>query len=148
MSKTSTVAIRRPKTYKPFSLSGNVYDASYNYHGKQTFLADAKRLATAIGHALSIHGYGSQSIRVNRGGDAVSGEVYATYHKPYQTYWIICEITQSSLPLSSREDRVTIRACWRKFSPSGYIEGPNNWINANLNSNEIALQLMAILPAV
>jgi hypothetical protein len=97
----------------------------------------------AIGHALGIHGYSAQSIRVTRGGDAVSGEVYGEFFKPYEDKWVMVEIGQSVMQLPcARPDRVFIRATWRKGRAGGFIEGPNNWINPNLTSNEVALNLL------
>jgi hypothetical protein len=114
---------------------------------KDRFLAEARRYLRATGQALQALGFTEQQIAVNRGGIAVSGEVYAAFRHGAHMRWVFCWIESTSCRFLTpgRDDGVLTTARWRESAGQSVREGENVQLSANLDSPTLATRLAAIL---
>lgn len=119
---------------------------------KEKFLSDAARYARMVARELFHFGFREHDVRINRGGMAVSGEVYAEVFHPEQQRWVFFWIESTSGTLSSRQDMVAIIARWREVvgqPPRNgrpcVNDGPNQWISASLDTYTVAVRLLPLL---
>lgn len=125
----------------------NAYTESGNAR-KEEFLRDAAKYMRAVGKELAKAGLTEQDVRPNRGGIAVSGEVYAEFRAPGEDIGIFAEVSSTCVAhLSGRGDGVTIRAVWRcrRRERMHTPEGPNRWVNPNGTAASTAAELTGVL---
>ena len=115
---------------------------------KECFLKEAHALLKEVGTHLAFIGLVEQKIWKNRGGIAVSGEVYGEFFKPGKNIGVFVEVGTSCVRghFSRKEDGVCIRAVWRcRHRDHAHTpEGRNEWIDPNYNDQQIASCLETI----
>ena len=88
-------------------------------------------------------------ISPNKGGIAVSGEVYGEFRRPSEDVGVFVEIgtTAVSLPHARKPDHVIIRSVWRcrRREDRHTSEGPNVYLDPNADSAEVAVKLLDVL---
>lgn len=112
---------------------------------KERFLNHAANYLRTVGRHLLARGMFEQSVHINRGGVAVSGEVYGEFRSSHEDVGVFVEI--SSTPVfQNRPDSVIIRAVWRarRRERMHTPEGRNNWIVANRNAGDLANDLYGL----
>ena len=116
---------------------------------KEEFLRDAAKYLRAIGKELAKSGLTEQDVmRPNRGGIAVSGEVYGEFRAPGEDIGVSVEMSSTCIMnLSGRRDGATIRAVWRcrRRERAHTPEGPNRWVNPNGTAAGAAAEIIGIL---
>ncbi len=128
---------------------GHINAYTPNGHAaKETFLRDAAKYLRAVGRKLAAAGMTEQSVRPNRGGIAVSGEVYGEFRAPGEDVGVFVEVGSSCVShLSGRTDGVVIRAVWRcrRRERMHTPEGPNRYLDpANRDSDIMVATLLDI----
>jgi hypothetical protein len=125
---------------------------------KEQFLRDARALFKQTGEFLTQLGWTEWDMRVNPGGVAVSGDVYAEFWKPSDPLNIIyCTIGASAIPFGGRRDGVIIMArqhqreahpdSGRKAGKISYrtkAMGPNHFIDPGMNCQLLAAELLKV----
>jgi hypothetical protein len=128
---------------------------------KQLFLRDARAMLRETGRRLAAGGLTQMEVRVNAGGIAVSGEVYAEFWdpaNPLRHVWV--EVSATSIrSLSGRRDGASIMARVQLYRPSARQQhprghgspllerdrmGPNLWLSPELTSAQLAERLRLI----
>jgi hypothetical protein len=160
-----------PTIYPPET---NLFIHAYNDRAgarKERFLKDAGHFLWTAGQELERYGFLPAGVVSNPAGIAVSGDVWADYRHPAHDRWIYVNISECSVNMigeappigtlpatrsfTTRRDRVTIMGRWRDAPPEGrrgearswrsVKDGPNNWYDANLNSRQLANELLTLL---
>lgn len=113
---------------------------------KKAFLRDAGKYLRCVGHVLAEkHGMTEMSVRPNKGGIAVSGEVYGEFRAPGSEIGAFVEIGTSVLGgdvlgRDNRADGLVVRAVWRARPKVGRStpEGGNTWHSPSLEAGAFA----------
>jgi hypothetical protein len=138
---------------------------------KERFLKDAGHYLWTVGQELERYGFLPAGVVSNPAGIACSGDVWANYQHPDHDRWIYVNISEVGVDMigeappigtfpiqhsvTTRKDRITVMGRWREMPTKGtrgdpkswrsLKEGPNNWYDANLNSLELAYELLRLL---
>lgn len=125
----------------------NAYDALDERgrgNRKEAFLTAGKAVLRRVAHALIDQGWSSK-INANRGGIAVSGEVYMTLVNPSLTdKKLFVEITTTGIR-GGEYGRVTDGACIIVQIRHGNQIGNNIWLSADLDSDQLTAKLRRII---
>lgn len=112
---------------------------------KERFLKHAANYLRAVGRSLATLGMTEQDVRINRGGVAVSGEVYGEFRSPHEDVGVFVDLSSSSVHFADRRpDRVILRAVWQARRREHTPEGPNIWIDPAFPAAELAQKLYEI----
>lgn len=126
----------------------NAYSEDANA-SKERFLRDAGRFLRRVGYELEKHGLSEMRISPNKGGAAVSGEVYGDFRRPSDDVGIFVEIGTTAIAsrYARKQDQAVIRSVWRcrRREDCHTPEGPNVYLDPNADSVEIAVKLLEVL---
>jgi len=112
---------------------------------KASFLRAGAKFLRAAGKALAAKGFTEVEVHSNRGGVAVSGEVYGYFFRPGERVGAMVEVGTSclSFPFCRMTDHVCVRYVWRCRREQGCHtpEGGNQWMHVEddaFDSDELA----------
>lgn len=144
--------------HKPFALKpsyangdSNHIDAygAYDERGlkgaenKEAFLKDARMLLRRAVRPFVNEGWIAK-ISVNRGGVAVSGEVYCSLFLPDAEKMLFIEVSGTVLSLGRETDGAMIMVQYRTNDQRRSFVGGNIYLSADLNEDELFHELVAL----
>lgn len=141
---------------------------------KNRFLKDASHYLWTVGQELLPYGFEPAAVITSPAGIAVSGDVWIEYRHPEHDRSIYLHISECGVDIlgeappigappttrafTTRRDCISIMGRWREAPPAGMRgdpknwrsmkEGPNTWFDANLNSRELAEQILPFLSLI
>lgn len=139
---TNIVSIKTPRFPADFGT------LAYNEENKRKFLSAGKRLLTVVGKVLMQEGLCENvSVRVNKAGIAVGGDIYAEFTLPGGDRGILITMTDSAVS-RRRSDGVIVYGQYREKDISGRltrIVGSNVELDQDINAQTVTHMVRQML---